>query len=277
MLTSTKTIYSIFLQLQKLRNSNFKIYPYTTINEKFNINSKLPIKLGEYPSINYSVIGNGGHKEITDSTGTQLKSIRHKPTHASLYNFIPYRAIPLNQDIEENTEDLRLRIVKKINDIDYAIYYAKKLKITSSPSLFKLTIDKGVIKTENFVPDQANLNPNEVLLHPNILEPHNTYLVALDTVNFELSTQEIEWIHEAYKIIQEDENALFPIISEIGICSGLELETVKEINGLKYNYKDAYAVQICYFINSIYKLFEFKDTGLNKYFHIGSMEPVLDY
>lgn len=281
--STQKTVYANYLQLTKHRNAKFDTHRFTTLNEKFGVNALEPVRDGIYPELSFITIGMGGHKD--DGSGN-ISEVYHSPKHASLYDHIPFIMRPIENDLADaEVANYRLRVVEVVNGTTYASYYAKRLPNITSPNLYNVKITRSGITATIFIPDQLDLFPNPILTPPDFTQVHEDYIVATDGVSLVLTPAEVSEIINAIAI--KKGAGVQPIISEIGICSGIDASFKRKYGSpeVETPYTDAHNLQINYFINVYYILNDLltnaqannSQYAVEKYLQIGTTEPVLEY
>lgn len=274
--STIRTIYAGHLQTCKLLNRPFTVLPNSTLNQKFNLFSNEVLSVNEYPALKYICLGNkGASYEQTNSGYVLTTPVPHLPRHASLYNFIPFVIRPINNDLSstERTK-YRLRVPITISGTNYVAYYLRELTLsTVTPTVELRNVNNGVITTDTFSPALSDLSPVPPVLSPNSLNnPNGDYLASTAKVTFNLNQQEINEIMDACNLLFGD--ARYAVISEIGLCTGVDRILQGTFGATVSNYTDSVITQIAAFISQYHPL-SANTTQVQIELDIGSLEPLL--
>jgi hypothetical protein len=275
-----RTIYSVYLQTCKLSNARFEIIENTTLNEKFNILPMQTLQDGETPALNYLTIGNGGHKYVDNLGAPAIKEVFHNPQHAALYNHLPFVIREPNNDLsDQEILNYRLRVPITIAGNQYIAYYMKKIDSSvSKPTIVNIHVEDDTTKATFYYPDPSVLSPIPPNTHANITDDYADYIATVDAVNFYLSVDELTELRNAYTILYGVNEE--PIISEIGLCSGVDRIANREVTGINVPYTEAIAVQMNFFINVYFVVQDFIGNvpgPIDRMIEIGGMEPIIKY
>lgn len=270
-----RTVYGTHLQTCLKLNLPYTVYPHTTLNEKLNIFPDLTLASGELPSARYMVIGNGGHRfSLGNGTVPVVDPILHNPTDAGLYQQIPFVARALDNDLTAaQRARYRLRRIETYNNVNYAVYYARVVSLKGvSVQLELKEVDNGSITAQPFIPTLSNLNPTPPAVTPNqVITATGNYVSATAIVDFSMDEWEMNELLNVANLLYGDDR--YAIISEIGLCSGVDRNVTGQFNGVSTGYTDAAVVQITNFIN-VFHSAKFTNTGFNLTMDIGSLEPL---
>lgn len=274
--SSIRTIYSAHLQTASLLNLPLVLKPNSTLNEKFGIHNTIAIAEDEMPSIKYITIGNGGHRMIVGADNIpKPEPILHLPRHAGLYNHLPFiLRLPQNDLTPAERLQYRLRRSEVHDGTTYIAYYLKVLDLTNSNPILELrNVTDGVITSTAFEPTAADLNPTPPAINSGgVITTSGDYIAATSKVPFIMTTDDIQEFLNVCNIIYGDPN--YAMITEIGLCSGVDRTVTGDFNGVSLGYTDAIAVQICSFIASFFAL-NFTNDEVNVLIDLGSLEPLL--
>ena len=135
---ASRTIYGTHLQLCEMMGYPYNVKANTTLNEKFGIGTEIGLSKGQYPTLQYLVIGNGDSSLIDNATGYSFNT--HSAVDAALFNHIPFVIREKYDDIDvEQRLRYRLRKLQVINNVEYYCYYAKKIEeVKYKDSFFKV-------------------------------------------------------------------------------------------------------------------------------------------
>lgn len=235
----TRTVYGAAIQTVKQLGLKHVIMDYTTINQAINeqtIVNKLPLVrtrgmeiTDEYSHTEdtdkiyttWMVIGNLGHLNFTDPEDAIPYSIPvpHKATDSGLYNIYPFVMRPIAQDLTRQERRMYgLRRTLEVEGELYAAYYGRRLTFDrTAPDMMITTVVNGDETSEIFIPTFENLRPekmNESVTYDGVY----VSVSMLSTVVF--SATEIQDLKDVARLLFGNERKA--IISEIGICSGVE-------------------------------------------------------
>lgn len=277
-----RTVYGAHIQTCQYLGKPVNIKPFTTLNEKHDITVQEVISETEIPKIGYLAIGNKGHKFTINGDGVAIPSIvQHRATDAALYNQLPFI---LRETVSDLTPAERAKYAHRkvitVNDVDYIAYYLKRIDTASViPELNYRTVttdpdtNTTTVVTETFTPNSSNLSPvAPVIANDSVTETTGDYITATAKITFSLSETDVQEILNACNIIYGDE--AYAMISEIGICSGVDRIYELTYNGVTSNYKEANFVQVTSFISTFISLPHSTD-GINSILDVGSTEPLL--
>jgi hypothetical protein len=264
------------LQTAQLLGKPVVIKANTTLNQKFDIQATTAIAEDDVVSMKYATIGNGGVRVVTGTNGVaKLKAVQHSPRDAGLYNHLPFVLRLPNDDLDPaQRSKYRLRKYETHGGRTYAAYYLKVLDLTSTvPQLELRSVANGVTTSTPYTPTLADLSPTPPAVDDTVLVATGNYIAATAKVPFTLSTWEIEEFLNVCNIIYDDED--YAMISEIGICSGVDRAVTGDFNGTSSGYTEAIGVQICTFINTSIPV-KFINTSYTMTLDTGSLEPLLE-
>lgn len=273
----TRTCYGAYLQTIKYLGLPFKMLPNTTLNQKFGIQNGVLPSAGQMPNAQYLVIGNGGHYMIKGPDGTdEFENRLHRADDAALYNHIPFAMREVTDDLPaERRRILRLRRIEPFNGKQYITYYARKMDVTGvTPKLLQIEIINGEPVVTNYTPTADVLNPEPPVISNNgTVIGSNKSISSSAIVTTRLTSEEILEITNAYRIRTGSTRS--PIISEIGICSGVDKEVQGDSGSAgTFTYTEVIACQVNIFIATNHAV-GYNSDGLTLTFDIGSVEPML--
>lgn len=273
-----RTCYSAALQTTKyLGLTPFVMLENTTLNQKYGIQNGVAPSAGEMPNVRYMVIGNMGHYTIKASDGSdETANVLHRSNDAALYNGIPFVVREPTNDLPADRRDLYcLRTQETYFGKPYIVYYGRRISMTGvRPQLLEITVVDGVIQTDTYTPTVNDLNPKPPAI-PNTgtVIGSNKTISASAIVKVNLTAEEIREITNGHRIRTNSNRS--PIISEIGLCSGVD----KRVNapssgGPAFQYLEVIACQVNVFISTNHPI-GYNSNGLNLTFDIGGVEPTL--
>ena len=210
----------------------------SSLNAKYNIGPSLtPSSL---PAIAYFGIGIGGAFNI--DTGNLSQPYPVLTTNMDLYTPIPFRCVPVEQDLSATElANYRMRVRKTINGADYFLYYLKR--ITYNQTTVQLTETDPVTGLQTpYTLDYSNLNPQ----HPTV----NSIGTVTSTVT-EVNASVTSTLPLTGAEVTEVINVLYAgdlryaKISEIGLYSGQDQNfSGLDASGAAINYTEAILAQL---------------------------------
>lgn len=254
--TAVRTIYGSYLNVCKALSKPFKLLPNSTLNQKFGLFANEVPGLNETPSIRYLAIGNRGETYDAMSDGFILTTpIKHTPTHAALYNHIPFVVRPIADDISPSERlKFRMRVPFVLNGITYVAYYLRVIDIDSiDVSLEYRSITDSFIATSEFVTTISSLSPTPPTVSSTDLNnPNGDYIIASAKTVTVLNAQDISNILEACTILYNDPR--YAVINELAICSGVDRVLQGNFGNITSNYTEAIGVQCTAFLSQSHTL-----------------------
>ena len=114
-INAQRTLYNVDLYLNIMLRKDYKIIANTSLNEKFDILSKVPVPAGVYPTLQYWAIGTGGNNVIGNTTGFIYSE--HTPLDGALFNHVPFIMRPVTDDLTAlEKSKYRMRKLEIVND-----------------------------------------------------------------------------------------------------------------------------------------------------------------
>lgn len=271
-----RSIAGAALQTAQLLGKPVVIKNNTTLNQKFDIQASTAIADDDIVTMKYATIGNGGVRVVTGTGGVaKLKAVQHSPRDAGLYSHLPFVLRLPNDDLDPaQRSKYRLRKLETHGGRIYVAYYLKVLDLTTTnPQLELRTVANGVTTSTPYTPTLADLSPTPPAVDDTVLTTTGNYIAATAKVPFTLSTWEIEEFLNVCNVIYDSDD--YAMISEIGICSGVDRAVTGDFNGTSAGYTEAIGVQICTFINTSIPV-KFINTSYTMTLDTGSLEPLLE-
>ena len=272
----TRTVYSAHLQTCQLLQLPYLPLVNTTLNEKFNVNVRMTLNPGEIPAAKYMAIGRGGVSlSIGNDNTPVLTPMQHQPTDAALFDHIPFILRPVTDDLSsEDRLKYRLRVIRSFGGVSYACYYLKVLDLSSTTvELNNIVVNNNTTTITTFTPTLANLNPTPA---PLVSEGQNIttgeYVSASAVTPFNLTSDDINEILNSCQIMYNNTN--YALISELGVCSGIDRIISGNFNGTTSSYTEVGVAQIMSFVNVFYAA-SFANSGIDLELDIGNTEPML--
>lgn len=253
---STRHIYGMALQLALRTNLPLPIPEHSTLNELLAIEKDVAIPSNVYPTTKLAVIGRGGAQVVVGSDNTNLlASASHEPNDSGLFKMIPFAMREITADFDSATiNKYRLRRIETHNGVRYAAYYAKLLDFSSSQVSLEYRVENNnVITTTPFAPTTADLNPTPTVLNTSgVNTTTKDYLASSVKFYLKLSVEDVAEIRNVCNIIYGDPR--YAVITEIGICSGVDHTSMGDFNGTQLPYTESIGTQINNSVSCSYTL-----------------------
>lgn len=272
----TRTLWGADLQERLLLGIPYQLTPFTTLNEKFNVQAGVMPNTGETPRLQYFCIGNGGHANITGTDGKPLTApIQHSPGDAALYAHMPFLIRDPANDLDVTTRQnygLRKLVVGPDGN-NWIAYYLKRLNLNGVvPALNQNHVDNGVTTTTPYVPTSANLNPQAPdISSTGVVTTSGDYLSTSAILNLNFDANDVaEYTNVAKTWYGSD---LYAVISEIGLVSGSD-KIVTSDTTPQFNYNEVVCAQIDTFITAYYPM-GFSNQGFDFGIELGATEPLI--
>jgi hypothetical protein len=209
----------------------------STLNAKYGVApSALPTAL---PTILYFGIGIGGCYNVSNLNLSQPYPVLQ--TNMDLYSPIPFRCVPVEQDLSAQERALyRMRVRKTILGADYFCYYLKMITFDQTAVSVTETNPTTGIMTP-YVPNYANLNPTPPVVSTSGTTADTEVNVSL-TSTLPLTGAEVT---EAINVLYAGD-LRYARISELGLYSGQDNTafTGLDVNGSPINYTEAVLAQL---------------------------------
>lgn len=253
-----------------------EILPFTTLNQKLNINESVTPTAEDRFALNYFCIGIGGHKWVTGAGSVPLLStVRHAATDRTLYNMLPFVVRPLNNDVTDaERANLALRtVITDINDEQKIAYYARRLNKTGvAPTMRYHKFNKGNEVVTPWVPgsDDFDAEPKDKGAG-GVVSVGGDMISVFAEMGINLNANEISEIINAATQIHGD--PAYAIISEIGFCTGFNKHVNTNIGGVTVSMNEAMCVQIASFLSTMVNL-NTSNNSLKIDMDVGAGDPV---
>ena len=273
----TRSAAGALLQDNQALNKTHAIMPNSSLNQKFGIlDGMLPSQSDVY-GISYMVIGCKGHSfQIGPDQIPFIQPIQHLPEHSGLYQHLPFVLRDVNDDLDPATRaNYRLRKVISVNGVPKVAYYAKVLdKTTTNPILELRTVaDDGTVTSTPFNYTLDDLNPTPPAIVPGTaLIASGNYIAATGKVPFILTSFDVQELLNVSNVLYGTYN--MAIISELGLCHGVDKVVPGDFNGVSVNYTDVIGCQIHDFLTTFFAA-QFMSQGTTMTLDVGSLEPML--
>lgn len=229
------------------------------------------------PWTRYAAIGIGGlaTKFYDNNTRAESYPLPHEPTHTGLYKQVPWVIRPVQQDLTtQERKPFRLRTLQDIDGVKYAVYWIRELDLQNTTVRTEYRrIENGQITSDPWEPSQADQFPKPpVIGQGEVLVTGDDYVAATAKTSLKLTSWDMTELVNVGNVMFKSENAIF--LTEIGLCSGIDVEHRGNFNGQMLAYTEASGVQITDFISTMLPT-NFNRAGASINLDIGAVEPLL--
>lgn len=275
--TIVRTIVGAQLQTCQLLGKQLPDGVYRSLNELLDISKTVKPTATDMQILQYVTIGNGGHRMVVGTRSiAKPEPVQHSPRHTGLYNQLPFiMRLPASDLTPAERINYRLRTTIDVGGTKYVAYYAKKLDLSETAPVLELRTvkDGGATISTPFVNISSDLKPVPPdISSGGVLITTGDYIAATAKVPFTLSPDEVDEFLNVCNIIYGDDG--YAMISEIGLCSGVDRVVSTLISGVATNITEAINVHIIGFINTFFAV-KFTNDGINVLLDTGSVEPLL--
>lgn len=274
---TVRTVHGAALQTSQLLGLPVVIRENTTLNQKFNIHKDIAVANSDNIAMRYATIGNGGHKMIVGANNIPYpKAVQHTPRHSALYNHLPFVLRRPSDDLTpQERQAYRLRRLETRDSVVYVAYYLKVLDLSNTSTQLELRhVENNATTSTEFQATLADLSPEPPAIDPGgVLTTTGDYIAATAKVPFILLENDIDELLNVANVIYGDPN--YAIISELGLCSGVDRIVTGDFNGVSTSYTDAIGVQIVDFMSVFYPV-AFSNKQVNLTLDVGDVSPLLN-
>ena len=272
-----RTAAGAMLQTALKWNLPYEVMPNSTLNQKFGIVPNLLPSSSRELAVRYMTIGIGGQNISVGAGGRRvLTSAYRQPSHASLYDHVPFIMREIDNDLPVVTRNkYRLRTILTVGGKQYVAYYARTLPAVTTPVSLELRTqeDGDVITSTAWSYPAESLNPKPPLLTNNqTMVTGSDSLVSTCILDLAISKEETKEIVDAVTILFGSE--AYAVISEIGLCSGVDQVISGDFNGNTTTYTEAVAVQVNDIISVNFPAV-YNNNGISYSIDVGAVEPLL--
>ena len=212
----TTTLVGSKLMIQKMLTNDYDDMSQYTLNSHFNIQPNAPFPTN--PQIKYFGVGTKGCYNADD--GILSSAYNPERTNLNLYNLIPIRCRPIDDDISDSERSkYRLRTRATINGNEYWLYYLKMLTLESTNVTFKRYTLSG--KQEEYELSRDNLNPKPTKPSVSTSINNNEAQVAA-CINASVIVEASEILE--YIRVAHNGDTRYAKISELGLFAGEDIK-----------------------------------------------------
>lgn len=238
----TKTIAGIAAELTASSGITPSYDTSITLNAKYGIAASQVPAAANRPVLRYFGIGIKG--SYNSDGGNLTSAYTPDNTNLDLYQAIPFRVVPLANDLSAAERALyRLRVPKRINNIDYVLYYLKVMTLIDDKIQITQT-DPVTLEETTYTLDPTNLNPTPTIPTSDGVVGTNTTEINV-TSNFQVAINATE-ILEAINILF-DGDLRYAKLTEFGLYYGSDV-TVSATNaaGSAFTYTESIMTQLAF-------------------------------
>lgn len=272
----TRSIYGAHLQTCQYHKLPYTPLTYTTINEKLGIQAGVAIPSGNYPTVAYYCIGNGGHTFDAGQSGVPYPNLyQHQPSDAALFNHMPFVLRQQNNDLlPAQRVNYALRKEITIGSTVYIAYYLRRIDMSAVAVTLQHRVDHTTfVSSSAFTPTAANLSPTPTILsNSNVNVISGDYLVASAPLTVSMTADDVTEYLNVAEIMFGNQN--YAIISEMALCSGYDKTITISASTGAFNFNEAILVQPVAFIAD-FQMLKYSNQGLNKVLDSGSNVPLM--
>lgn len=239
---TVKTAIGELNSIEAVLPGEYPILAGTTLNTKYNVFPNMVDVITKAPSLMYFGIGINGFY----NTGDRIQGQPYQPkaNELDLYEPIPFRCVPVDEDLTTAERNLyRMRVQKQIRGNNYWCYYLKRLEVVdNSASIVRVDPTTGLEAPYEFSSDY--LYPKPVIPEDSgTQEGTLTEIVVTKKVRAAITGNEI---YEVINTLYEGDLTMANI-SEWGLYSGLDQQVAGyDYAGVSFQYTEAIYAQMCY-------------------------------
>lgn len=210
----------------------------TTINAKRGVVASLTPTATT--TLLYFGIGIGGRYTVSANNLTEPYPVQS--TNMDLYTPIPFRCVPVAQDLSLSEQALyRIRVRQIINGSAYFCYYLKLISFSQGTVQINQTNPTTGLQTP-YTLDYANLNPTQPVVSANGTTTTNTTEINVSvTSTLPITGAEVTEVINVFYA----GDMRYAVLSEIGLYAGQDrIVTGLDVNALAFNYTEAIFAQL---------------------------------
>lgn len=182
-----KTIYCNILECSLLTGLPPQIIPGTTWNES--MNKGLPT-FETTPTIKYFGLAYSTDTTLVNDGIFAINKYTHAPTDVLPMNQLPVYMTTYEDRLDETLpNEYGLMIVETINEIDYACYYLKEVKVESG-QIIELTGKVDGTLNINRITDNLGTASNDTQENIDLTDPEIKYIAYQNSINVIITSEE---------------------------------------------------------------------------------------
>ncbi|UQT03233.1 putative virion structural protein [Serratia phage vB_SmaM-Yubaba] len=256
---------------------------WTTMNELYDIlaDESVGRKNGKDFKLAYYGIGIGGSRSIgTDANGLEGRKVyQHKATDFGAFYPIPFVIREIADDIDPVMRDnYRIRVVRKIGDKVYVMYYLKLIGWTEFDPSMKIGERDPAAGNETerpYIPVKEDLTPKPYeLLSTNNIPITNTYVNGTGKMDLSLNGNDLEEVRNVCRVLFNDAGKA--AINEMYLAYGIESRNTGSIaGGGTVEYKELQSACVSFQITEAYARDANANSKMPYFFWYGNSLPLL--
>lgn len=255
----------------------------TTLNELYDIlaDESVGRKAGKDFQLGYFGIGISGSRSIgVDSNGLEGRRVyQHKAVDFGAFFPIPFLVRELGDDIDEAVRNkYRMRVVRKVGDKMYVMYYLKEINFEQFDPTMKVgerDPETGNEVERPYIPKREDLTPKPYeLLSVNNIPITNTYINGTGKMDLSLNGNDLEEVRNACRILFGDSSKA--AINEVYLAYGIETRNEGQLTeGSTVSYKELQSACVSFHITEAYARDANANSKMPWFFWYGNSLPLL--
>lgn len=256
---------------------------YTTLNEKYGIlaDESIGKKHGKDFVLSYYGIGIGGSRSI-GSSGSILedrKVHQHQPTDQNAFYPIPFLIRLITDDIDPTVRDkYRMRVVRKIGDKIYVMYYLKAInfdQFNPSVKIGERDATNGNESDRPYIYKKEDLSPAPYeLVDVNSVPLSNQFAKGTGKMDLTLNTDDLNEIKNVCRVLFGD--ASKAALNEMYLAYGIESSNDGQIGETgTVKYKELQSAIVSFNLTEAWARDANANTKFPWFFYYGNSTPLL--
>lgn len=272
---SVRTAIGAKLQTAQKLNRPYTFSDNSIMNKQLNI---LPDELPDgTPWTQYYTIGIGGLsvRFVGERRRIELFPAPHDPRHTGMYEQIPFVIRPVDEGLTTSERArFRLRRLMTVGTTVYEAWYGRVIDKTGMDVRMEYrVIQDGVVTSTPWEPSPDDQHPVPIVVNPGqVLTTGDDYVASTAKTVMKFTPWDIAELINVGRVLYDSEDAI--TLSEIALCSGKDIETRGDFNGISLPYTEAIGVQINDFVSTLVPT-SYNQAGAAVNLDIGSTEPLL--
>ena len=271
-----RTVLASALLTAKLMGLRHELVPYTTLNEKLNIQAGLTSSDDTVtPTLKYWAIGDNGHNYAAGANNRPyVTPVQHRPTDFAPFSQVPFVLRLLTDDLSPSLQkNYGMRREEVHDGKTYAAYYLKRIDTSDASVVMEhVTIADGITTVTALVPNQGNLSPSKPTVTPTgVTTADGEYVMSSAPLSIQFTQFDAAEFMKVAKILYGDENEA--IISEIALVTGIDKSVPLQTSTGTSNFMEVIMAQIYTHITAFYAI-GFSNQGFDFTVDIGFTEPL---
>lgn len=261
----------------------FTLPQWTTLNEHYGVlaDESWGQKHGKDFYLGYYGIGIGGSRSIgLGTSGLESRKVNeHKTTDENAFYPIPFVIREITNDLDPVVREMyRMRVVRKIGDKTYVMYYLKKIGFAEFDPSMKIGTRDPVTGNETerpYVPKKEDLAPTPYeLTSVNSIPLTNEYVNGTGKMDLSLNEDDLNEVKNVCRILFND--ASLAAINEMYLAYGVETTADGQVGETgTVNYKELQSAVVAYSVNEAWARDANANTKMPWFFHYGNSLPLL--